>query len=504
MTIDSGAVQQSAPVADRRSFLPWSRSSTFQPRIIPQIDQHPGIIAYVQHLPGRVLLFGGYALLFGWLGGNIFVVALAAATAFAGRYRWHVILLGTLLLLGQHNFWVDTPLVKFVAQQEGVADQIDQLLLFSGTLALVFLFCSSVLLFWHRIAAVALFRRSTLCLIVGFVGLVLVAESPIAGGVPRVLLWSFLMTLLPYFWFLAYALADAGARERPPLWQHLSVFHPFWGSSLTPFGKGPSYLRRFEAKTEQELAVTQLKGVKLVAWTIVLANCLNSFRELIHGYLAVPGIDEAFLQYLAGTPEPRYLVFGSLAAFFVEDLLDMSVWGGLIVSCARMAGFRLLRNTYNPLGATTLAEFWNRYYFYYKELLLDHFFYPAFLRYFRTNRKLRMFFATFAAACVGNLIFHFIRDIRFVVQLGLWKALAGEASHAFYTLLVSIGIALSQLRAGGETGSKGWLRDRALPCAGVVLFFCTLHVFDAPLDREHSIWQRGEFLLYLAGLDTWI
>jgi D-alanyl-lipoteichoic acid acyltransferase DltB (MBOAT superfamily) len=208
------------------------------------------------------------------------------------------------------------------------------------------------------------------------------------------------------------------------------------------------------------------------------------------------------LRYLAGASYPRYLCWSSLAAFFVGDLLNMSVWGGVIVACARMAGFRLLRNTYRPLESTSLAEFWNRYYFYYKELLVDHFFYPAFLRYFRKHRRLRMFFATFAAACVGNLLFHLIRDIHFVAEMGLWNALVGEQSHAFYTLVLATGVALSQMRPRNAGLSRGWLRGRVLPCLWVAGFFCVLHVFDAPLDRDHSIWQRGQFLLHLIGADT--
>ena len=285
-------------------------------------------------------------------------------------------------------------------------------------LALVFLLCCGLLAFWPRIAAIGFFRRSTLCLIAGFLGLAVIAQSPLAVGMPRVLLWSFLMTLLPYLWFLAYALAEAGLRDPAPFWQHLGVFHPFWGSTLTPFGKGLSYLRKFEAKTSEELAVTQLKGVKLAAWTLLLAVCFKSFGALAHGTLGLPDFDDTFVAHLAGASYPRYLCWASLIAFFAEDVLNIAIWGGIIVACARMAGFRLLRNTWRPLEATTLAEFWNRYYFYYKELLVDHFFYPAFLGYFRTNRKLRMFFATFCAACVGNLLFHFIRDIHFVAELG--------------------------------------------------------------------------------------
>jgi hypothetical protein len=115
-----------------------------------------------------------------------------------------------------------------------------------------------------------------------------------------------------------------------------------------------------------------------------------------------------------------------------------------------------------------------------------------------------MFFATFMAACVGNLMFHFIRDIRFVAELGWWKAVSGEASHAFYTFLLAVGVGVSQMRTRNPEQIKGWLRGRVLPCVWVILFFCVLHVFDAPLDRVHSIWQRADFLLYLLAIDTWI
>ena len=498
--------QAYTPLNDRPGFAQPLRIPKAGWRIIPQIDKDPRFVAYAQTLPGRIGLFGvftAFAFLSS-LGVDFSVAPLAAICGYKQEYRRYLIPAATLVLLWKNGFWVDTGLVQRVVEQEGLANQVNQSLLFFGMLALVLALCSCLLVFWPRIVAIPFFRRSTLCLIAGFIVLVIAAQSPIAVGVPRVLLWSFLMTLVPYLWFLAYALADTGTLNRTAFWQHLGVFHPFWGASLTPFGKGLSYLGKFEAKTPEDLAVTQLKGLKLACWTVLLAVCLSSFIKLLHGYLALPLFDDTFLAYIAGSPCPRYLCWISLVAYFVEDVLTMAVWGGAIVACARMAGFRLLRNTYRPLESGTLAEFWNRYYFYYKELLVDHFFYPVFLRYFRTNLKLRIFFATFTAACVGNLIFHFIRDIRFVEELGWWQAVSGEASHAFYTFSLAIGVGLSQMRAQNRERSTGWLRGRLLPCLWVVLFFCVLHVFDAPLDRVHSIWQRTHFLSYLMGIDTWI
>jgi hypothetical protein len=512
MSIESSSYQSSsapgyAAQASRPgvSHLLSGFPSRFTWRLIPPIDRDERCVAYLQRARGRVLLVFAVILLtalFGLTGLGFLAGLPAVGCAYAGRYRYILISLATLLLLYQNGFWVDTPLLERVANQEGVTNQISQPLLQAVMVLPVLGLFTCLLMFWHRIVVFSLFRRSTTWLIAIFLGLVLIAQSPVVAGISRVVLWSFLMTWQPYLWFLAYALASVGTREWPPVWQHLGVFHPFWGSTLTPFGKGLSYLRKFEAKTPEELAVTQLKGLKLAAWAFLLAGAHGGFYTLIHGRLGITTFDDAFLHHVAGAPYPRYIGWISLIAYFAEDLLNMSVFGGIIVATARLAGFRLLRNTYRPLESRTLAEFWNRYYFYFKELLVDHFFYPAFLRYFRNHRRLRIFFATFAAACVGNLLFHFIRDIHFVADMGLWQAVAGEQSHAFYTFVLAISLGFSQLRGPPRNVANGWLRGRVLPCLWVVAFFCILHVFDAPLDREHSLWQRGEFLSYLVGLTT--
>jgi hypothetical protein len=501
----SGVTKAYAPVADPRGSAQPSRDPGTSWCIIPQIDKNETLIAHAQHPPGRIgflVVVTALSLALSFFSVDISVAPLATVCGYAQKFRRYLIPLATLWLLCRNGFWVDLDLLRRVAQQEGLATPINQPMLLSSV-ALVFLVFSSLLILWPRIAAIPVFRHSTACLISAFVGLVILAQSPIAHGLTRVLLWLFIATLLPYFWFVAYALADVGNLKRRPFWQHLGVFQPFWGSSLTPFGKGLSYLEKFDAKTPTELAITQLKGIKLACWILLLAVCFNGFRTIFHGFFALPGFDDTFAAYLAGANYPREVCWASLVTYFIEDVLNMTIWGGSIIVCARMAGFRLLRNTYRPLESRTLAQFWNRYYFFYKELLVDHFFYPVFLRYFRGHRKLRMFFATFMAACVGNLLFHFIRDIHFVAEMGWWSAVSGEASHALYTVLLAIGVGLSQIRVQDHAQSNGFLRGRVLPCLWVTLFFCILHVFDAPLDRVHSIGQRAGFLSYLVGIDKW-
>ena len=68
----------------------------------------------------------------------------------------------------------------------------------------------------------------------------------------------------------------------------------------------------------------------------------------------------------------------SIVANFPERLLEIAVWGHPVVATARLAGFRLLRNTYRPLSSRTIAEFWNRYYYYFKEALVKVYFFPTY------------------------------------------------------------------------------------------------------------------------------
>jgi hypothetical protein len=165
-----------------------------------------------------------------------------------------------------------------------------------------------------------------------------------------------------------------------------------------------------------------------------------------------------------------------------------------------MAGFRALRNTYRPLESRTLAEFWNRFYFYFKELLVDMFFYPAYLRYFKKYSRLRMAAATMAAACAGNAIFHFLRDISFVAELGWWRAIVGFQTYLFYTFVLGAGISISQSRGKRKDDpSQSWFRRRLAPVLCVTGFYCFIHIFDDS-NRTYGLREHFVFAGRLFGL----
>ncbi len=181
-----------------------------------------------------------------------------------------------------------------------------------------------------------------------------------------------------------------------------------------PFVKGAPYLRKIEAKSPEELAVTQLKGIELLYWVLLLSVVLALFTQTVHdvghGYrsavlekalkltgmhlplrLGIPTFQDALARSVARKPCPWYICWASLIAGFFKNLLALSVWGNQIVACCRMGGFRALRNTHRPLESRTIAEFWNWYYFYLKELLVEFFFYPTYTRYLRGYKRARLF-----------------------------------------------------------------------------------------------------------------
>src|SRR5207249_2611160 len=129
------------------------------------------------------------------------------------------------------------------------------------------------------------------------------------------------------------------------------LWRPVWMASTdsgTPFAKGAAYLRKIEAHSAEELAVTQIKGLKLLLWALILKMGQVWLQYFVYYKLGVPEFEAAFGRSVAGHPFAWYWNCLSLVAAFLTSLLQMSVWGHQIIACARMAGFRALRNTYRP------------------------------------------------------------------------------------------------------------------------------------------------------------
>jgi hypothetical protein len=146
-----------------------------------------------------------------------------------------------------------------------------------------------------------------------------------------------------------------------------------------------------------------------------------------------------------------------------------------------------------------LIEYFNRFSYYFKELLVDFFFVPTFFRVFRKHPRLRMFFATFMAAGVGNAIFHLVREVDLVATMGLSGSLVSFASYAFYCVILATGIGISQVRANAGYRPSPTLAGRLWSFLTVWGFVVCLHVFSDE-SRRHTLFERCSFLASLFGV----
>lgn len=463
-------------------------------RLIPSLEQFPPVVASCKRPAGRWALLAVFTLLLTLSTSQwpAIAVFLAFTTTFP-RHRRQVVSAFTILIAVAIPNWLDLPFLERVATQEGMAHLPHFLIRLVVTAVLMLLAGLAALAFRFPRRLVA--RRPVLTAVLSFCALLAaVSMAPLAGW-GRVAAWTTIMAVARMLWFFCYTLTDRNSRDRDSVSLQAGLWRPGWMTgtgSGTPFAKGAAYLRKIEANNAEELAVVQIKGLKLLLWALILKMGQVCFQYIVYSKLGIPEFEAAFGRSVLGHPFPWYGNCLSLVAAFFMSLLQMSVWGHQIIACARMSGFRALRNTYRPLESRTLAEFWNRFYFYFKELLVDMFFYPTYLRYFKKHPRLRMAAATMMAACAGNALFHFLRDPPLVAELGWWRAISGFQTYFFYTLVLGAAISISQLRAKREDDpSQSWLRRRFMPVLCVSGFYCLLHIFDdtggAYNLREHFV-----------------
>lgn len=466
------------------------------PRDIWAIDQRQRVVLLVQSPAGKLALLTLFAICARLAGMPVSLALAAAAFAWLPRYRNGIMLAGAMLAMALHPNVALDGINEILAQQGGQARAAPWLK--AAALALYFAGALGLLVLVRRDKTLLVARRPVASLL-GMLALLCVLGSlPLFTGMARAALWAFVVVFAAFMWFLAYAVVDQRSRERSPLLFQAGLLHPFWGSSSTPFGKGAAFLRKHQARTPEELAVTQIKGLKLLVWALLLGLLGRGVDVLFGVHLGIPRAELAYATFMAGKPYPILVNWGSLIWGTIAGAITIAVWGHKIIALARLAGFRLPRNTWRPLEARTLAEFWNRYYYYFKELLVEFFFFPTFLKTFRKHPRLRVFFATFMAAGVGNALYHFIRDIKYVALQGPLAAADSFVSYLFYCVVLALGIGISQARltAGHKPSTSFFGTLRSVLC--VWGFFVCLHVFGDEA-RTFPLRDRLSFFASLFG-----
>jgi hypothetical protein len=447
-------------------------------RLIPRIETYPKVVSFSQTSIGKSVILA----LFG-LGIRFFIPASISVIVFASIFGL------TTFLPEYRRFILAVCPITLVLLQT-----MHNPLLFGSILTVIIL---GIFLYWCAMGwpQSRFGKRPIAFLLTGFTALILLACAATRHSLTYLILWGLVGAMANYVWFIGYALLDRSSKPKRDLTLELASFRPLWGSTNTPFPKGAAYLRRIEAQNPEQLAITQLKGLKLLAWAILLTVFQSLWFRFFHGYLQIPISAQALAMSVRGTPVAWHLRWESQLLYFFESVLAISVTGHRFIAGCRMAGFNALRNTYRPLSSTTIAEFFNRFYYYYKELLVDFFFYPTFFRYWKRNRRLRMVFATSAAVVFGNAFYHFTRDWESIMDEGLWKALADYQVFFFYCAALATALSVSQLRKQ-DRKPTGFVLGRLLPTIGVYLFFCLLNIF-VPSEQKYPLIAH---LRYFAGL----
>jgi hypothetical protein len=286
---------------------------------------------------------------------------------------------------------------------------------------------------------------------------------------------------------------------------HLFYLWPAFGGSNTPYGKGLDYLSSNEAKTPEELARSQLAGFKLL-WLAILWNILkylmdavvygtgNELTATLGGHtLAIPTLSVLVRGQAAETP--LWASWVSIYCELVREVLSHAAKGHGIIAILRLFGFNVFRNTYKPLLAESVVAFWGRYYYYFKELLVNFFFMPTFAQLGTKLREwpnLRLFIAVFAAAALGNTYYHLLNTRHLLGDFHIpW-------SRMFYCLLLAIGIFISMWRQKRGAGQAPGLPRRVLRIAGVWTFFALIYIWNS--QAPGVFYDRSMFFLSLFGL----
>ena len=336
-----------------------------------------------------------------------------------------------------------------------------------------------------------------------------------SAGLWRAVLLGLAILYPMLLWRLGY-LVLAGQHGRMAgtgIRDHLIYLWPAYGGSDTPYGKGLAYLSQNEARTTDELARSQLAGVKLLLLAVVWRLVLTLYEGVFYG--AGNRLTVALGGFTVGSPEMKTLLgMGSQAPLLASwvsvygelfaDVLRLAIKGHLIVGFLRLYGFNVFRNTYKPLLAESIVEFWNRYFYYFKELLATFFFLPTFTgavgKRLRKWPDLRLLAAVFAAAFAGNVYYHLIKQSVPMAHGQLLQLLAAHNSRMFYCLLLATGIFVSMRREQNRRGAApaaGWA-PRMLRIFGVWTFFGLITIWN--MDGGVPFLTRVDFFLGLWGL----
>ena len=490
------AGEASSGAGPLRTLLGWRRAWL-------GMDRDPRALAFVQSRRGAILLHLLFLAIltkcwFEYSELALVALALGGCFLFPDRRIQVVGLVGMVSILAQPFSSRDfSELSTGLFAASGLGG-IGPALPVAGVAALFLFVCWAALGLQERFRGNRLGRRPLVVQFIALAGLVAMAMGGPLSPFASAALWTFIGIYVSCFWFLGYAFANLKTKAPAPVELHAGYLRPFWTGDIAPVGKGVAFLRKFEAGDEAALAATRLKALKLLVWGFILQKVNVRIEMVLADGLGVPHLRDALIAQAQGVPVEPLMGWTILLTHYFTKVLSLAATGHIIVALVRMAGFGIPRNSVRPFASRTLAEFWNRYYYYFKEVLVDFFFFPAFTQFFKKHPRLRVAFATFCAAGIGNALYHFMYVLADIPEYGLVALLYGFQSYLIYATALALGIIVSQLNKSRPKPEDGLLRYEVLPRVNVTLFFCTLMVFD-DLRPGIELSTRFSYLFNLVG-----
>jgi len=280
---------------------------------------------------------------------------------------------------------------------------------------------------------------------------------------------------------------------------------PTWAWAVT-IPQGYAYINnRFlcEDKNRIVLAGLKLLGIALL-YLVFWLWAVRHLEQVLTGFgleINQMSIRTMIHRYTLGEEFETLSVLLTTLLDLVETIL---VFAGVVhfkVAVWRICGYNIEPYLSKPWLATNLMNLWTRYAYYYREFLVRAFYYPVFFRLSRLHASIRIIVASLAAAGLGNLIMHLLKQN---MQHGMY---AHNVSYVLstwpYFLLLGLGIGVSMIfMRRRKRQRKPWTLDRwfavdLLAAYITIQYFALIHIFARP-TQESSL--ADMFVLFMLGL----
>jgi hypothetical protein len=232
-----------------------------------------------------------------------------------------------------------------------------------------------------------------------------------------------------------------------------------------------------------------LSGIKLIALSVGFFALGPVVIDLLFGGDRITSYWGLLSADTLGLSPGPWLVWKVLLQ---EFLWFYSVWSGvahLKVGLWRLFGYDIEPYYQMPFLSTNLVDFWRRYSYYYRAFLVQAFYYPVFLRWFKRRPMLRIFTATFAAACLGNFVYHLLFQL--MTDGASSDVLLSQLRTMPYYVVLGGAISLTQvwLMKRGRRARRPWTLDRRLGLD--VLAVCGTIGFFILIRPLHHVPAKG-------------